>query len=85
MEVVRILFSATTIVVLIVVVAALWVWGIWMKRMFHRRVGNRFPVGTFGIIPGAEPLTLTAPGAAMGVVWNFTMSTFFTWRRGVAG
>jgi dolichol-phosphate mannosyltransferase len=24
-------------------------------------------------------------GAVMGVVWNFTMSTFFTWRRGVAG
>ena len=46
----------------------LWVWGIWLKRMYHRRVGNRFPVGTFGIIPGAEPLTLTAPGAAMGVV-----------------
>jgi carboxylesterase len=68
MEFVRILFSATTIVVLIVVVAALWVWGIWLKRMYHRRVGNRFPVGTFGIIPGAEPLTLTAPGAAMGVV-----------------
>lgn len=22
-------------------------------------------------------------GAVMGVVWNFTMSTFFTWRRGV--
>ncbi|HMI57607.1 MAG TPA: alpha/beta fold hydrolase [Gemmatimonadaceae bacterium] len=68
MQLVRMLFGATTIFVLIAVVAALWVWGISMKRMYHRRVGNRFPVGTFGIIPGAEPLTLTAPGAAMGVV-----------------
>jgi carboxylesterase len=68
MEIIRMLFSATTIVFIIVVVAALWMWGIWQKRMYHRRVGNRFPVGTFGIIPGAEPLTLTAPGAAMGIV-----------------
>jgi carboxylesterase len=68
MQFVRMLFGATTIFVLIAVIAALWVWGIWMKRLYHRRVGNRFPVGTFGIIPGAEPLTLTAPGAAMGVV-----------------
>lgn len=62
------LFGATTILVIIVAVAALWIWGILQKRMYHRRVGNRFPVGTFGIIPGAEPLALSAPGAAMGVV-----------------
>ena len=62
------LFGATTIVVIVIAVAALWLWGITQKRLYHRRVGNRFPVGTFGIIPGAEPLTLTAPGSAMGVV-----------------
>ena len=68
MEFVHTLLSATTILAIVVVVVALWMWGIWQKRMYHRRVGNRFPVGAFGIIPGAEPLSLSAPGAAMGVV-----------------
>jgi carboxylesterase len=68
MELVHTLFGATTIVVVVVALASLWGWGILQKRIYHRRVGNRFPVGSFGIIPGAEPLALTAPGAAMGVV-----------------
>ena len=68
MRFVHLLFGATTILIFVSVITVLWVWGIWQKRSYHRRVGNRFPVGTFGIIPGAEPLALTAPDAAMGVV-----------------
>jgi carboxylesterase len=60
--------AVTAILTAAALLAALWVWGIWHRNRFERRVGYRFPTGPHGIIPGAEPLALTAPGAAMGVV-----------------
>ncbi len=51
-----------------VLVIALWGWGIWHRKRYERRVAFRFPTGPYGIIRGAEPLELKAPGAAMGVV-----------------
>lgn len=68
MALLRALLGGATIVVIVAAVLVLWVWGIWQKKRYERRVGNRFPLGSLGMIPGAEPLALTAPGAAMGVV-----------------
>ncbi|MDB4911309.1 MAG: putative esterase [Gemmatimonadetes bacterium] len=62
------LLGASMIAVVAVLILALWVWGIWHRKRYERRVGSRFPTGPLGIIPGAEPLALTAPGATMGVV-----------------
>lgn len=59
------------VVVLIAVaglVMAAWGWGIRSRVRHERRVASRFPTGAEGIIRGAEPLALTAPGATMGVV-----------------
>ena len=66
-------FVRTSLVIIAVVAAigvvlALWVWGIWHRIRFERRVNTRFPVGPLGIIPGAEPLALSALNASMGVV-----------------
>jgi carboxylesterase len=68
MELVRALLGGATIIVIVAAVLVLWVWGIWQKKWYERRVGMRLPLGSMGMIPGAEPLALTAPGAAMGVV-----------------
>jgi carboxylesterase len=64
----RMLLGVSMIAVVALLILALWVWGIWHRKRYERRVGDRFPTGPLGIIPGAEPLVLTAPGAAMGVV-----------------
>jgi carboxylesterase len=64
----RMLLGVSMIAVVAVLILALWLWGIWHRKRFERRVGNRFPTGPLGIIPGAEALALTAPGAPMGVV-----------------
>jgi carboxylesterase len=50
------------------VVLVLWGWGRWRRSHVERLVSSRLQPGTHGIIPGAEPLSLTAPGARMGVV-----------------
>jgi carboxylesterase len=57
---------ALAAVVLFVVV--MWGWGMYSRERLERRVASRFPTGPQGIIPGAEPLALTAPGASTGVV-----------------
>jgi carboxylesterase len=62
------LITVPAIAALVALVAALWVWGGIQRRRYDRLVGSRFPVGAHGIIPGAEPLALTAAGASMGVV-----------------
>jgi carboxylesterase len=62
------LLGVSTIAIVAVMILALRVWGIWHRKRYERRAGNRFPTGPLGIIPGAEPLTLVAPDAAMGVV-----------------
>jgi carboxylesterase len=64
----RMLLVASAIIIAAALVLALWVWGIWHRTRYERRVGARFPTGPLGIIPGAEPLALTASGATMGVV-----------------
>jgi carboxylesterase len=64
----RLLLGASMIAIVAVMILALWVWGIWHRKRYERRVGYRFPTGPLGIIPGAEPLALTSPGATMGVV-----------------
>ncbi len=57
------------LVVLVVMLAlATWLWGARSRVRHERRVASRFPTGPSGIIRGAEPLALTAPGASMGVV-----------------
>jgi carboxylesterase len=68
MEPARMLASVSMIAIVAVLILALWVWGIWHRKRYERRVGYRFPTGPLGIIPGAEPLALSAPGARMGVV-----------------
>jgi carboxylesterase len=50
------------------VVLAVWSWGAWYRRRVERVVSGRLPAGPHGIIPGAEPLALTVPGARVGVV-----------------
>jgi carboxylesterase len=49
-----------------IIAAALW--REWRRRRVERLVGSRLATGAEGIIPGAEPLSLTSPGARMGVV-----------------
>jgi carboxylesterase len=60
--------AVLTMLVIAALGIAMWAWGRWYRSRYERRVGSRFPTGSLGIIPGAEPLALTAPGAAMGVV-----------------
>jgi carboxylesterase len=60
--------GVSTIGIVVALILALWVWGIWHRKWFERRVNYRFPTGPLGIIPGAEPLTFVAAGAPMGVV-----------------
>jgi carboxylesterase len=50
------------------VVLAVWLWGRWRRSHVERLVRSRLSPGAHGIIPGAEPLSLAAPGARMGVV-----------------
>ncbi|MEP7065031.1 MAG: alpha/beta fold hydrolase [Gemmatimonadota bacterium] len=64
----RSLLAPVAILSIVALIALLWAWGKWHRTRFERRVSNRLPTGPHGIIPGAEPLTLTAPGAPMGVV-----------------
>jgi carboxylesterase len=68
MPLARLLLALSTIAIVIAVVLVLWAWGIWQKKRHERRVAFRFPPGPQGIIPGAEPIALSAPGASMGVV-----------------
>ena len=68
MGLVRSLLGGLGIVVVVAAVLGLWVWGVWQKKRHEHRVGLRFPTGPLGMIPGAEPLELRAPGAPMGVV-----------------
>jgi carboxylesterase len=49
-------------------ILVLWMWGIWHRRHVERLVSSRLPAGPHGIIPGAEPIALTAADAPMGVV-----------------
>jgi carboxylesterase len=51
-----------------VVILAAWGWRMWHRRHVERLVSSRLAPGTHGIIPGAEALALTTPGARMGVV-----------------
>ncbi len=60
------MLAALLIVPAIVLVA--WAWGAWVRGRHERRVDRRLPTGPQGIIPGAEPISLVAPGASMGVV-----------------
>ena len=53
---------------LLAAAAAVWIWGTWQRGRVERLVASRLPPGPRGIIPGAEPLALTPPGAPMGVV-----------------
>ncbi|MEO8879181.1 MAG: alpha/beta fold hydrolase [Gemmatimonadaceae bacterium] len=57
-----------TVAALLVFVVALWLWGVRRRKQYERRIGARFPLGTAGIIRGAEPLALSAPDATFGVV-----------------
>ena len=50
------------------VVLLVWLWGRWRRSYVERLVSSRLSPGAHGIIPGAESLSLTAPGARMGVV-----------------
>jgi carboxylesterase len=49
-------------------VLVLWLWRRWRRIHVERLVSSRLSPGAHGIIPGAEKLSLTAPGARMGVV-----------------
>jgi carboxylesterase len=49
-------------------VLVLWLWRRWRRIHVERLVSSRLSPGAHGIIPGAEELSLTAPGARMGVV-----------------
>jgi carboxylesterase len=61
----RIVLALGTIAAVVLVV---WLWGRWRRSHVERLVSSRLSPGAHGIIPGAEPLSLTTPGAQMGVV-----------------
>jgi carboxylesterase len=68
MHFLKIALAVPAIAVVVVIVVIIWGAGAWQRRRYDRLVGSRFPVGKLGIIHGAEPLALSAPGASMGVV-----------------
>jgi carboxylesterase len=43
-------------------------WRRWRRSHVERLVASRLSPGAHGVIPGAEPLVLTTPGAQLGVV-----------------
>jgi len=49
-------------------VIAVALWREWRRRHVERLVRSRLAPGAQGIIPGAEPLSLTSSGARLGVV-----------------
>lgn len=61
-------FALPAFAAAVLLVIAVWGWGIYSRARHERRVASRFPTGPQGIIRGAEPLALTAPGASTGVV-----------------
>lgn len=61
--------SAIAIAVVVAALAAVGVlFGQAQRVRIERRVAERLPVGASGIIAGAAPIALEAPGATMGVV-----------------
>ncbi|MDQ2932463.1 MAG: alpha/beta fold hydrolase, partial [Gemmatimonadota bacterium] len=68
MQLFETLVAVPTIAAVVMLVLGIWLWGAWHRKRYERRIGARFPPGPIGIIRGAEPLALEAPGAAMGVV-----------------
>lgn len=68
MQLFETLVAVPTIAVVVMLALGIWLWGAWHRKRYERRIGARFPTGPIGIIRGAEPLALEAPGAAMGVV-----------------
>ena len=54
--------------IIVAVALAVAIWREWRRRQVEWLVHSRLAPGAHGIIPGAEPLSLTSPGARMGVV-----------------
>ena len=54
--------------VVVALAVAVGLWREWLRKRVERLVNARLAPGAQGIIPGAEPLSLTSPGARLGVV-----------------
>jgi carboxylesterase len=57
--------------ILVIAVAGVWAWHGWRRRRFERMVSSRLPLGSDGIVPGAQSVQLGRGGRGVLLLHGF--------------